>query len=94
MRPQEDPPTEVVVDATGQRCPAPMLALAEAVGQHPGAASWLLISDDPATPHDVPAWCRMRGLTDLGVTVVDGRPAYRVGPKASGVEAAASSSPR
>jgi tRNA 2-thiouridine synthesizing protein A len=90
----EGPPTEVVVDASGQRCPGPMLALAAAVEQHPQAPSWLLISDDPATPHDVPAWCRMKGLTDLGATVFAGRPAYRVGAKASGVEADASSSAR
>lgn len=71
-----------------------MLALAGAVERFPKARSWLLVSDDPATPYDVPAWCRMRGLTDLGVTEFEGRPAYRVGAKASGVDQDASSSAR
>jgi tRNA 2-thiouridine synthesizing protein A len=94
MTPVVHPSGEVVVDAVGQRCPGPMLALAAAVTQHPDASSWLLISDDPATPHDVPAWCRMKGLSDLGVTEVEGRTAYRIGAKASGVDSAASSSTR
>jgi tRNA 2-thiouridine synthesizing protein A len=94
MTPRERPSGEVVVDAAGQRCPGPMLALAAAVTQHPDAASWLLISDDPATPHDVPAWCRMKGLTDLGATEFEGRTAYRIGAKASGDSSAASSSAR
>lgn len=88
------PSGEIVVDASGQRCPGPMLALAGAVEQYPGARSWLLVSDDPATRHDVPAWCRMRGLTDLGATEYEGRPAYLVGAKASGVARDASSSAR
>jgi len=67
------------VDARGLRCPGPLLALAKVVDAAEGARSWLLVSDDPATRHDVPAWCRMRGLTDLGTSVVDGLPAYRVG---------------
>lgn len=85
---------EVIVDATGLRCPAPMLALAQAVRDAPEAASWLLLSDDPATRHDIPAWCRMTGLADLGPVSHEGVTGYRIGrpdPKASGTSSAASS---
>ena len=80
---------EVVVDARGSRCPIPMLALGQAVDATPAASSWLLVSDDPATEHDVPAWCRMRGLADLGATSHDGLPAYRVGRRPEDVAASA-----
>jgi TusA-related sulfurtransferase len=62
---------KVLVDARGQRCPLPIIRLAEAVRNHQtaptsSAAGSLeavivtLLADDPAARHDVAAWCRMR----------------------------------
>jgi TusA-related sulfurtransferase len=68
-RPPAEEPVEqpdVVVDCLGRPCPAPVIELARAVvAAAPGAVVEVL-SDDPASRHDVPAWCRMRGLAYLG----------------------------
>jgi cysteine desulfurase len=37
-----------------------------------------VVSDDPASRHDVPAWCRMRGHTYLGETAHERGSGYRV----------------
>lgn len=49
-----------VLDQRGQPCPAPILALGRAARVHPGHIA-LLLADDPAAEHDVPAWARMTG---------------------------------
>lgn len=51
------------VDARGQRCPLPVIALAMAAGTLAGGSEIVVLATDPATRHDVPAWCRMRGHT-------------------------------
>ena len=38
----------------------------------------LLLSNDPAAPVDLRAWCKMRGYAYLGESVRDGRRAYRI----------------
>jgi tRNA 2-thiouridine synthesizing protein A len=38
----------------------------------------LLLSNDPAAPLDLRAWCALRGLHYLGELQVDGRPAYQL----------------
>ena len=64
-----------VLDARGQVCPMPVISLAQAaaglaVGQHV-----LVLSDDAAAAHDIPAWCRLRGHVFHGeVPVPDGGP--------------------
>jgi cysteine desulfurase len=55
----------VTVDARGQRCPQPVIALARAVTQVPVGAVVELLADDEAARLDVPAWCAMRGHTLL-----------------------------
>lgn len=50
-----------VVDARGQRCPLPVVRLAQAVRDDPDAAEVVVLATDPAAAHDIPAWCRMRG---------------------------------
>ena len=52
----------IELDERGTRCPLPVIALAKAATAHPGAILRLR-SDDPASRHDVPAWCRMKGAT-------------------------------
>lgn len=55
---------EVAVDARGTLCPQPVIDLARAMSERPSIGeSVTLLADDPATVHDVPAWCRMRGCT-------------------------------
>lgn len=62
------------IDARGERCPLPVIRLAEAVRDHlqpasssagaaapPDTLEVTVLATDPAARHDIPAWCRMRG---------------------------------
>lgn len=49
------------LDARGQRCPLPVIALARAIREVPIGTELMVLADDPAAEHDIPAWCRMRG---------------------------------
>ncbi|MCU0278434.1 MAG: sulfurtransferase TusA family protein [Candidatus Nanopelagicales bacterium] len=53
-----------VVDARGTRCPQPVVELARAAARSPQV---LLLSDDPVSLTDVPAWCRLKGAELIGV---------------------------
>jgi TusA-related sulfurtransferase len=68
----------LTVDARGTRCPAPIIELARRIGDVAPGEVVLVIADDPAARHDVPAWCAMRGHDYVGETAVDGAPAYLV----------------
>lgn len=61
-------PGEVVVDASGLRCPLPVIRLAAAARSAPAGTVITLLSTDLAAEPDVAAWCRMRGaeLLDQG----------------------------
>ena len=62
------PAPDVTVDALGQRCPLPVIALARRVETvEPGVVVGVL-ADDEAARLDVPAWCTMRGQQYLGET--------------------------
>jgi len=52
--------TELTVDATGLRCPLPIIRLAAAARTAAAGTVITLISTDPAAEPDVAAWCRMR----------------------------------
>jgi tRNA 2-thiouridine synthesizing protein A len=56
---------EVEIDATGLRCPLPIIRLAAAAKVAPAGTVIVLTSTDPAAEPDVAAWCRMRGQTLL-----------------------------
>lgn len=58
----------IVVDARGEKCPMPVVLLARAVRNVPGGSVVDVLADDPAACHDIPAWCRMRNATYVGVT--------------------------
>ena len=58
--------SEPVLDERGNRCPAPVIALARAARDLPPGTGVIVLSDDPAAEFDIPAWCRMRGATLLG----------------------------
>ncbi len=66
-----------VLDARGQRCPMQVIALARAARAQPPGAVLVVLADDPAARHDIPAWARLKGHT---VSLADdgGHTAYRV----------------
>lgn len=70
---------QIELDERGRRCPLPVIALAKAAAAHPGALARLL-SDDPASRHDVPAWCRMKAavLSEMSEPAPDGTTTFVV----------------
>ena len=48
------------LDCRGLRCPQPVIELAKAWPSVAVGETVELLSDDPASASDVPAWCRMR----------------------------------
>lgn len=50
---------DVVVDATGLRCPLPVSHLAAAVAEVAAGTPVVLLATDPASRVDVPVWCRL-----------------------------------
>jgi tRNA 2-thiouridine synthesizing protein A len=62
------------VDATGLRCPLPVIRLAAAAKTAPDGTIVTLISTDPAAEPDVAAWCRMRGHELLEQNWLAGEP--------------------
>ena len=70
--------SDVVVDCLGRPCPVPVIELARAVAAAERGAVVMVVSDDPASRHDVPAWARMRGHEDLGEVPRERGAGYRV----------------
>ncbi|MDP3968963.1 MAG: sulfurtransferase TusA family protein [Nocardioides sp.] len=67
------------LDCRGQRCPLPIIRLANAIGDVAVGEVLAVMATDVAARADVPAWCRMRGHDYLGEAIAgDGVPAYRV----------------
>jgi tRNA 2-thiouridine synthesizing protein A len=59
------------LDCRGQRCPAPVIALARRVVELPVGAVVRVLADDPAAATDIPAWCRLRGHEFVGQPAPD-----------------------
>lgn len=59
---------DVVVDARGSRCPVPVIEAARAASGLPPGTVLRVLSTDPATTHDLPAWARMRGHELLDIS--------------------------
>ena len=66
--------SDSIIDARGQRCPGPIIALAGAVRTLSGGTRLTLLSDDPGAETDVPAWCRLKGVQYLGPQPVEDGP--------------------
>lgn len=49
------------LDATGLRCPLPVIRLARLARDLPAGSRVQVRSTDPAAGPDLAAWCRMRG---------------------------------
>ena len=60
---------DLIVDARGLRCPAPVIELAKRIGEVPVGGLVAVLSDDEAARHDLPAWCGMRGHEYVGEPV-------------------------
>ncbi|CAM4172024.1 hypothetical protein GCM10009799_09690 [Nocardiopsis rhodophaea] len=50
----------VTVEATGRKCPIPIIMLAGRIREVPIGAVIAVTADDPAATTDIPAWCRMK----------------------------------
>jgi tRNA 2-thiouridine synthesizing protein A len=68
---------QLSIDATGLRCPLPVIRLAAAAKSAPAGTVITLLSTDPATEPDVAAWCRMRGHELLDQEWLAGRATLR-----------------
>ncbi len=55
-------------DERGRRCPAPVIALGLLAKASVAGSYIAVLSDDPSSEHDIPAWCRMRGATLVSVS--------------------------
>jgi len=52
---------DLELDCRDMRCPLPIIALANAIGDVSVDHTVAVVTNDPAARADVPAWCRMRG---------------------------------
>jgi TusA-related sulfurtransferase len=68
----------VIVDSRGTLCPQPIIDLARAAKDAELGTVIEVLADDPAAATDIPAWCRMRGVTYLGAEPFEGATRYRV----------------
>ena len=80
--PSDEPSNELfVVDARGERCPLPVIRLAQLVRDLPAGEAPVtvrVLATDPAAASDVPAWCRMRGQRFVGAQALQDHTAYLV----------------
>ena len=59
---------EIEVDARGLRCPLPVIRLAAAAQNATADTRIVVLTNDPAARHDIPAWCRMRDHELIEIT--------------------------
>ncbi len=50
----------IVLDCLGQRCPLPVIRLAQRIRSVPVGEVIRVLADDPAAANDIRAWCRMK----------------------------------
>ena len=63
---------EITIDARGQVCPLPIIALAKAAATAANGDELTVECTDSAARIDVPAWARMTGNDFIGETETDG----------------------
>jgi len=74
----EWPARDQWIDERGNRCPAPVIALACAARTASAGAVIVVMADDPAAEFDLPAWCRMTGNDFLASVAQESGTAYAV----------------
>lgn len=50
----------IELDCRGQKCPLPVIRLAQNIGKVEVGDVVRVLADDPAAANDIPAWCRMK----------------------------------
>lgn len=60
--------TEVILDERGKGCPIPVISLGKAAAELTAGSVIVILADDPAAAHDIPAWCRLRDAHLVGVS--------------------------
>lgn len=61
-----------VVDARGSACPGPLLEAKKAIGRIRVGEVLEILSNDPGTKNDIPAWAKKVGHEFLGHVPADG----------------------
>ena len=61
-----------VVDARGVSCPGPLLEAKKGIGTVPIDGTIEILSNDPGTKNDIPAWCKKVGHEFRGVLEAEG----------------------
>jgi tRNA 2-thiouridine synthesizing protein A len=75
---QPTPAPSLVYDSGDLACGELLIDLHRLMAGVQDGQVLLLLSNDPAAPLDLRAWCAMRGFTYLGATQHEGRPAYLI----------------
>ena len=73
-----DSDSEHEVDATGLKCPEPVMMLHAAIRRAEAGETVLLTATDPSTQRDVANFCEFLGHNLLESTAVEGQFIYRV----------------
>ena len=68
----------LVLDERGKRCPLPVISLSARIGDVEVGEVVAVLTDDPASRHDIPAWCSLREQGYVGEELVDGATAFLV----------------
>ncbi|GAB2591033.1 hypothetical protein Aab01nite_39600 [Paractinoplanes abujensis] len=56
----------IELDCRGQKCPLPVIRLAQNIGRAEIGDVVRVLADDPAAANDIPAWCRMKKQEFVG----------------------------
>lgn len=71
--------TVVELDCRGQRCPLPIIKLAQQIRNVGIGEVIRVLADDPAAANDIPAWCRMKQQEYVGSPSADAYEVRRLG---------------
>ncbi|MFG1993677.1 sulfurtransferase TusA family protein [Actinoplanes sp. NPDC048988] len=56
----------IELDCRGEKCPLPVIHLAQRIKDLEIGQTVRVLADDPAAANDIPAWCRMKEQEYLG----------------------------
>jgi TusA-related sulfurtransferase len=72
-------PVTLELDCRGDRCPQPVIRLAQSLEALAVGEIVAVVADDVAAGPDLQAWCRMRGQAYLGAeSAPDGTPRHLI----------------
>jgi tRNA 2-thiouridine synthesizing protein A len=72
------PQVVTTVDARGQSCPGPLVALARALKDAASGATLELLATDPGSKSDVPSWATISGNELIEATEASGEFRYLI----------------